>query len=547
MHMSETAASIDRRPVYNFFRRDYWFGQIDSRPIAAFRIALALILLKDALYHLPVAQIFYSDSGVIPRSAIIELARAQRFSVMDAMPHAWMATLFFLVWIIVLLGLLIGYRTRTMAVLNFLIMLSVHERSVFILTGADTLMRQLSFWAIFLPLAQYYSVDALRARKQRYQLSGNPADLQAPTTPQMAYAFPVRMIHIQVALVYFSTAYLKVNGEVWLRGDVMHFIKQLDTFLLPTGEILLQLPDSVLRLMSYQALGSEILLPFFILSPILQPHLRRIGLLMGVLLHGGIALMMSIPDFSLVIFVGYITLLEPSVIEAFEQRLRKIRLPAPVMNAAQYILAQLTEIPESTQNVILPDAATAADAVADKGRRKRQLVTIALAFTMVNVIWWNGVQVGDYAPQLAPDMPDTLNDAMWYSGLWQFWDMFSPLPLQVDGTIVVPGVFENGETFDLRTGAPVGDKPPHARFGPFMRWKKLEENLFNNEPAPILLAWGRYFCRHYNNTLDLPEGERLATLEIHYAFTRSYPPGGTPNEPSDSLLWKHWCFDEYAY
>src|SRR5436190_207220 len=104
----------------NPLRRAYWFGQVDTRPLSLFRILFAAIALKSALYFIPLAQRLYSDSGVIPRATLLaELARPDRFSLMDALSAPWIAVLFFVAWAAVALGLLVGYRTRLMTVFNF--------------------------------------------------------------------------------------------------------------------------------------------------------------------------------------------------------------------------------------------------------------------------------------------------------------------------------------------------------------------------------------------------------------------------------------------
>ena len=55
-------------PQYNFLRLDYWFGQVESRPLSLFRIFFGLLVLKNALYSIPLAQLFYSDEGIVPRA-----------------------------------------------------------------------------------------------------------------------------------------------------------------------------------------------------------------------------------------------------------------------------------------------------------------------------------------------------------------------------------------------------------------------------------------------------------------------------------------------
>lgn len=48
--------------------------------------------------------------------------------------------------------LAIGYRTRLMTVVNFVLITSLQARNILVLHGGDVLMKLLCFWAMFLPL-----------------------------------------------------------------------------------------------------------------------------------------------------------------------------------------------------------------------------------------------------------------------------------------------------------------------------------------------------------------------------------------------------------
>src|SRR5689334_22008439 len=136
-----------------------WFGQINSRPLSIFRIAIALVLIKTAVLYLPIAESLYSDSGVVPRDIVPSIAHhVGGFSLMSYLPQAWMVTLFFWLWIAVGICLLIGFQTRFMSVLNFILILSVHARNPYLVDGADDMLRLLSFWMMFVPLNHDYSV-----------------------------------------------------------------------------------------------------------------------------------------------------------------------------------------------------------------------------------------------------------------------------------------------------------------------------------------------------------------------------------------------------
>src|SRR5690606_7885942 len=116
------------KPRYNLFHPAYWFGDIDARPFALFRIAFGALMLKEALYHLPLAEAFYSDMGILPRHALTALGY-EAFSLMNSLPAAWMAMVFFVVWAGVVLALMLGWRTRIMSILNFVMLVSVMNRA----------------------------------------------------------------------------------------------------------------------------------------------------------------------------------------------------------------------------------------------------------------------------------------------------------------------------------------------------------------------------------------------------------------------------------
>jgi hypothetical protein len=203
---------------------------------------------------------------------------------------------------------------------------------------------------------------------------------------------------------------------------------------------------------------------------------------------------------------------------------------------------------DQSRTVNMPSLQVSSRLNEDNGKNGfyRGVLSFTLLFLMGLVIWWNAVQSSYYADDygrrpLAP-MPVLLENIVWYSGLWQWWDLFAPLPLQYDGYIIILGHFENGETFDLRTQQPIPDRELFPRFGPMMRFEKLEENVERYEDEPILLWWSRYYCRRYNVEAASLTGTRLLTLEIIFVFQNSHSPDTAPNPIQQDILWEHDCF-----
>lgn len=605
----------------NFLLPRYWFGGVDSRALSVFRIVFALLLLKVALYLLPNARWFYSDEGITPRSALFDgLARDNRFSLMDAISAPWMAQVFFLLWAAVLIGLLVGYRTRLMTVLNFIFLLSIHERNLYVIDGADNVMRVVSFWCMFIPLGKHYSLDVLLRRLNTYRLTQNPIDLRVPAEPRLTFAFPVRMLQIQVALIYLFTFILKLPGDPWKKGEAVYYTLQLQSLTQATGDwVLKNAPFWTLQGMNYFTLVMESSFIFLVFLPFLQPYLRILGLTMGFMLHLGIGLLMSIPNFSSLMPATYLIFFAPTWIQAADDWLRSRRqhllIPLPKPKSPLWLLLAVTKAEEiefvtevtterwwfadeqnrtyraneaAWQQIVghLPlsrlwgwvlrfewvrgglwgglswlmptmpmpvrfhesaGQPTRLSVYRRALRYQRVATALVLAGMMILVIRWNLQAVENNDQPIVKDLEGTPRAVIQYLGMWQAWNMFSPYPTTTDGWIQIPGSFEDGTTFDLLTTAPVSDTMRRYYWGPDMRWKKYAENVNRYGYEQLLSAWGSYYCNLYNTQYALPEGQRLATLEIHYVWRRSHAPDEPPNAWQTHIMWRHWCYEKYRY
>ena len=186
----------------------------------------------------------------------------ERVSLAGLLVAPWQASVLFAIWIAVLVALLLGWRTRWAAAANFLIILSVHERDLWVLNGGDTMMRLLAFWSLFISLGAVWSLDARRR---------GPAD---------AFAFPVRAVQIQVALVYVCSFVLKLSGPTWRDGHALRAALTLRSLTLPTGDwVVSHMPPILLAGVNWFTLLAEGAFVFLVFSPYRQPLLRAIGLI----------------------------------------------------------------------------------------------------------------------------------------------------------------------------------------------------------------------------------------------------------------------------
>ncbi len=503
-----------RRPTtaYNFFHPAYWFGDVDARPLGLFRIGFGALMLKEALYHIFLASTFYSDSSIVPRAALDQTVFSGRFSLMSGLAESWMAIAFFILWALVALGLLLGWQTRVMSLLNFVLLLSMINRDPFLVTGAEIAMIALAFWSLFLPLGRCYSLDARRSPQ-----------------PPTAYAFPVRMIQIQVALVYIFTAIFKLEGQSWPNGYAIYMALQVRLYTFPLGDwFLANAPFGLLQILTFLTLVIEAGIVPLVFAPILQPYLRAIGLLLGVALHIGIGLLMAIPNFPLVMLTSYLLFFDSRWVNALEQWIQKATDERMQFSKMRAECADKTVERKGCGGLL----AGMARGTMQGGYRAA--LAAFLLFCMTVIIWGNLLNDDVLANNLNLNpMPPDWNTALLSLELSQTWSLFAPEPLQHDGWFILAGTFTDGRVVDVQTDAPPGVIRPQWFIGPFSRWSKFEENLMGaGSYSPIFASWGAYTCR---------TTEGLKSLQIILRSRLTSPPGQAFQPYTDQIRWQDAC------
>ncbi len=510
------------RREYNLFSPAYWFGEVDARPFALFRIVFGLLLLKKALYALPLIGTFYSDAGIVPRSAL-PVFSWDHFSLLNLSGEAWLAVLCCVVWALAALGLTLGWRTRLMSVICFVLLVSVFNRNPFINNGADVAMCAFAFWGMFVPLGRCYSLDARRTPypptpSRRGELAGHPYN-NLPTL----YAFPARMMQLQIALIYIFNAVIKGQGAAWNNGDALYLALQARLYVFPWGDWLLtNAPLDLLRLLTHATLlieGGFVLLVF---APVLQPRLRALGLLLGVALHIGIGAVMAVPNFPLIMLASYLLLLDPRWLDGVGRWGRRGG-HSSAMSLQYQPLQQRDEVS------FLPQLITAAGRGMGRGA-----LTGLLGCIMALVIWGNLSSTPTLAGALAIEQPPpALSRFLYNAGLVQSWAMFAPEPLYYDSWFILAGTLSDGRVLDLRTDAPPGEARPRWWLGPWAVWSKFEENLATYPPEnPLLRAWGKYLCQQRGD---------LVSLEIILRQRANVAPGQPPAPDVDALMLRQTC------
>lgn len=473
---------------------------IDARSLAAFRVAIGILVIADLLLRARDLEAFYTDFGVLPRSALLR-SNPLHPSLHAISGEAWFQVALFLVAVSFAVALTVGYRTSTATVASWLLLVSLHNRNGLVLNGGDVLLRLLLFWAMFLPLAERWSVDARRSGRRRSRVASVAA----------------AALLLQVVLVYSTNAAFKLSGDVWLRGEGLQYAFGLGQFTVLLGDVIGGYP-AVLEPLDYLWLGT---VAGSFLLVVLTGRLRTGFVALLVAMHVGMALTMRLGLFPAISIAALLPFLPGSFWDAVVPRLSRYR---PVRAVGRWPARLDAALPVVTVSGTSPGLRPAAV------RSKAALSTVVPLVFVVLVVLWN-VQYLGFEREFGHDpLPDEVEPAVEVTRTDQYWNMFAPDPLSVDGWIVAPGRLENGSRVDAFHGGDVEwDRPPDVSATyPTARWRKYLVRLWRYDTSNRE-RFADYLCRRWNADHET----ELRNVSVYFVEQPTRIDGGP--EPTDRV------------
>jgi hypothetical protein len=273
----------------------FLFGPISARPLGLFRIVFGLLILIYLSLMTVEFEHWYTGAGLLQGTEAREAAGPLRFSPLQFVANPIVPRLVLVASFAAALGVMLGWRARVMSIVLYLCMLSFYHRNVSSNGGPDAVPMILSFYVMLCPSGAAYSLDARRETKRQ----GTPAE-------PLIIPWGVRLLQMQLCLIYFQSCVIKCGGPAWMDGTAVHYVLFNREFGQFNLEWLGAYPILV-NLMTHVALMIEFSLAFWLWF---RPT-RRWAILGGLLLHGGIRPVLNIPGFGEVMWATYLTFLDP--------------------------------------------------------------------------------------------------------------------------------------------------------------------------------------------------------------------------------------------
>ncbi len=483
---------------------------VDTRALAAFRIALGLLLLADLALRSRNLEAFYTDAGVLPRSALYSDYGAV-YSLHAVSGEAWAIGLLFVVAAGFAAAMIVGYRTRLATVCSWLLLVSLHVRNPMVLNGGDVLFRMLLFWAMFLPLGERWAIDADHTDRARATVS-NVATMA---------------LLCQVVAMYVVNALHKTEGEMWLNGEAVVYVFSLDyQFTVLLGNALAEYHD-LLSIMTYVWVALVICSPLLLAFTGL-PRAALASAFVGM--HFGMLLTMRIGVFPLVVVAAFIPFYQPVVWNGASALAARAGLAEPAGRWGRRLATAVPDGPDSGIDALaapVPTSREIRSAVADARERSRTLFTTALPAVFLVLVVLSNAQAVGYT-----QVPDPGESALEAAQAEQHWRMFAPEPLQTDGWYVVPATLENGSTVDAMYESEVSWEPPPSGKAvyPNARWRKYLSNVYGADNENHRSYLSNYLCQRWNGSHETD----IEELELYYVRQPSQPYNET--EPTSEIM-----------
>ncbi|MGI9431930.1 MAG: HTTM domain-containing protein [Myxococcota bacterium] len=292
---------------------DDLFG-VDLRALAAFRIALGLLVLFDLVTRGFFLADFYTDAGILAREfAPFSPATSPTSLHTLGGSLAWVGVLH-AVGLVGAACLTVGWKTPVAKTVTYLTILSLFWRNPGAMNGGDYLVMVQLFWCLFLPVGERCSVDA--SRSGRSGRSGPGRELSIATAALL----------LQIALLYLFSTFHKAGGAGWFDGTAAWYAVSHEVWQRPLGAFLAELPI-VMKLFTWSVLVYEFIGPLLLFSPIWTGPLRVLTLAGFVALQVGLGFSMQLWLFPWISTLSLLPFLPSPLLDAAERRFGRVAKP----------------------------------------------------------------------------------------------------------------------------------------------------------------------------------------------------------------------------
>jgi uncharacterized membrane protein YphA (DoxX/SURF4 family) len=248
--------------------------------------------------------IFRICYGIVLFLEVLQLYHFRHF-IFDAIPYRLPIDISFdyvlLAWLVCLVLLILGFQTKAMTVVNYVMTLMTFSTFHQFEYHADYAYTGLNLLLMFTPLNTVFSLDSFLSRQ-----SGKKPE------EKKVYRFHYDLIiYLGVAIVYFDSIFFKLQSPMWTAGLGVWLPASLPQNRFSSAFSFLLDYKWLMLFLGYLTIILETVFIFLMWIP----RLRILFFIIGMGLHVGIVIFFPIPFFGMVCSCVYLLLLPPKLWE----------------------------------------------------------------------------------------------------------------------------------------------------------------------------------------------------------------------------------------
>lgn len=505
-----------------------WCFTVDTRSLAVFRIFVGILIIADVLSRARSFSFYYTDDGAVTQEVAElytpEYAVSVFFFTSDPVAIAGLFILHALLAVV----LIVGYKTRLMLALSFVMVISLDHHNPFVLSYADTLFRMLLFWALFLPLGERWSIDAIQRNREPRRAIANLA---------------TAAIMIQMVFMYFVNGLNKFPSELWHSGRAAIIVMGIDEMTFLLGNFMREFP-------LFLQIGGALWFHLLLASPFLIALYGRLRYPLILGLFGGhlsFAITVRIGAFPYVAILGLLTFLQPRF-------WRDARSVTTALNVQPHLDATARGFERSGQYL---GARLPGRLIRFPGRDllTRRAITLLVAIAMIGLLVFPAFSIAAEGPYLNESpLPDD-NPVEGVADNWNVgqptWSIFAgPGPRNIDRFFVFPAQTEDGQVFDIYNERPMTWERPTQEIQ--RQHSVYRERFFmstirstgphRGQPAQL---YAEFLCEYWADERGV-NITHINMWEVRERITVATVDTPEDRSRTERRLYQHGCGDEWS-
>jgi hypothetical protein len=280
----------------------FWFTREPLYTLGLVRLALGAVVIGWTVNLLPDLHTLFGENGPVPSQP----GGAYRVGIFQV----WTSDTAILVgWTVLLLSaiaMFVGWHSRLAAVGVWILLLSFIRRDPWIFNAGD---RLICLTALVLALSSCGAALSLDQRRRTGRFWS--AEIRA--------VWPIRLLQVQLSVVYLTTAQSKLIGNTWVDGTAVSYAWRVfqDWAILPVPQ---WVSDS--SFLVNVATWGTLVIELSIAILVWNRRWRARVLMAGVALHIAIYFNLPVAFFSLAMFVLYLAFVPWQVVQRMPDTLR---------------------------------------------------------------------------------------------------------------------------------------------------------------------------------------------------------------------------------